>query len=187
VKPARKNGGDCNSRFVRYFAWETPFVKDSNSAHGSTAEQSVRRTVCKTKYALPNLFGRAEVVETAVKEYIPIQSAYVNLRKQTARISDALRSGKKDVLQPLLTGSWATQVNEGPTEYFEVFIKDKEETKHTQKLKRAYLSFMKTSKEGIQAHAEYCLDHPAFLPLQEVLEANFQSAKSALLPHLVAK
>jgi hypothetical protein len=182
VLPSTKGGKVVKSRFSEYFMYSTPFVQGSNQAHASESEQWLRRTIVKTEFALPNLFGRSRIMEMVQKEYNPIQVACFTLRDQTERIADL--AARKDLfnLQPVIWGSWATQVNAGPAVYIGLFLEKGEETKHTRKLKKVYAEFIHASYAGLQAHAPRT--DPTSVQMQSIMEENFRACKERLTPYL---
>jgi hypothetical protein len=183
VEPCNSKGQPVRERFSHFFTFSTPFVPGSKRAQGDTAEQCLRRTVCRTQFPLPNFLGRSVVVETTFKDLSPIQFAYVKLRSQTERIAEAA-AGDVHELQPLLAGTWAVQVNAGPREYINVFLKDAPETKYTMRLRQAYAAFMKASKEGLRAHGFFATANPQMQPIQTFMEASYQAFEEVVLPHM---
>jgi hypothetical protein len=183
VHPSTAAGRIIRARFAHHFVFPLPFVPGGKSAQGSAAEQRERRTVWTTRLPLPNFFGRSEVVKTKVRELLPIQVAYRKLREQADKIGQAVENGDVHELQLLLAGTWATQVNAGPVEYVNVFLKDKKSTEHTQKLLEAYAGFMNASKAGLQAHGAFAGVNHAFGPIQAYMEASFQATLEALEPY----
>jgi hypothetical protein len=183
VEPCNSKGQPVRERFSHFFTFSTPFVPGSKRAHGGAAEQCLRRAVYRTEFPLPNFLGRSAVVQTTFKDLSPIQFAYVNLMAQTERIAEAV-TGDVHELQPLLAGTWAVQVNAGPREYINVFLKDAPETKYTMRLRRAYAAFMIASKEGLRAHGFFATGNPKMQPIQTFMEASYQAFEEVLLPHM---
>jgi hypothetical protein len=183
VLPSTKGGKVVTTRFSQYFMFATPFVKGSNRAHAkSEGEQWLRRTIVKTAFALPNFFGRSEIVEILQKEYSPIQVACFNLRDQADRIAKLAAGKSLFQLQPVVIGSWSTQVNAGPAVYIGLFLEGAPETKETRKLKQAYADFVSASHAGLQAHA--ALADASWVQMQSIMESNFQAFKELLTPHI---
>jgi hypothetical protein len=183
VQPSTAAGRVIHARFAHHFVFQLPFVPGTKSPQGTAGEQRERRTVWTTQLPLPNFFGRSEVVATKVTELLPIQVAYRKLREQADKIEEAVENGDLHGLQPLLAGTWATQVNAGPVEYVNVFLKDKETTPHTKKLLEAYAGFMNASKVALQAHGAFARTNQAFGPIQAYMETSFQATLEALKPY----
>ena len=182
VEPFQK-GNQAVGRFSKQFCDKIPFVKGQKRAQGEIHEQWIRRELYETNYALPNIFGRAEIVSQSTKEYSPIQNAYTQLRQRYVKTKEALEMKNMESLLMIFKGTVCPEVNSGPERFIEVFLTSKEKTKHTQKLVQAIVMLVKQGKEALQVIADYCTQNPDYMPLQERLELGYESLRKAILPY----
>ena len=138
----------------------------------------------ETSTALPNIFGRAEIIKSTSKEYTPIQNHCRQLRLRFIKTKEALETQNIGNLQMLLKGTVSPEVNSGPQRLIEVFLSSGENTKDTEKLKRAIVMLIQQANVALHVNSEYCIDNPAYLPLHEQLESGYESLKNAILPYI---
>lgn len=182
VEPFRKDTQQVG-RFFKHFCDKIPFVKGEKRAHGEIHEQWIRRELYETNQALPNIFGRAEIISQTTKEYSPIQNAYTQLRQRYQKTQEALDMQNMDSLLMIFKGTVCPEVNSGPEKFIEVFLTSKEKTKYTAKLAQAIVMLVKQGKDALQVIANYCTQNPEYMPLQEMLELGYDSLKKAILSY----
>ncbi|OHT14381.1 hypothetical protein TRFO_15316 [Tritrichomonas foetus] len=175
------------SRNAHQFYYETPFLKDEKSnkkaAQGSVDKQWIRRTILSIDIDLPSLLVRAEVDPQKIieKEYEPIKVAYRQLRDRTGMLEKAFSTHDLMKTQQLLHGSLLVQVNEGPARIADVFLSNNISTA-AEKLRESFICFMRQVRKGVGIHAQYSSQNPEFMPLQEELEAGYETLKNKLAP-----
>ena len=182
VEPFQK-GHQHGLRFPNKFYTQIPFVKGQKKAQGDVDQQWIRRYLYETNMALPNIFGRAEVISCTEKEYAPIQYAYKQLQKRYAETKDALDHQNIAKLCMILKGTVCPEVNSGPKRFIEVFLSSQERTKHTDKLVHAIELLVQQAKTALKVIAEDCTVNTSYVGLYEQLERGHQELMEAIRPH----
>lgn len=195
VEPYIRGSKEKNSNNDNYtqFFYDTPFVKtDDNSsdigkAHQATMDkQWIRKTILTTEFELPSVLIRSEVNPSSIeeKDLEPIKVVCRQIRDRTKQLEKALESNDMMKTQQLLHGSLLVQVNEGPAKIADVFLGDetKNKSKAADKLREAFILFMRQLRKGVSVHGKLTTQNPEFQPLQDELEAGYESLKNKLSP-----
>ena len=183
VEAFHKKNQDEHGRFTKLFYTQMPFVKGQKKAHGDVDQQWIRRYLYETSMELPNIFGRAEVVNCVEKEYSPIQYATKQLRKRFVETKEALERQNIPKLRMILKGTVCPEVNSGPKRFIEVFLAKKERTKYTGKLIGAIEMLVEQAKVALQVIAEDCNVSSSYAGLYEQLERGYEDLRDTILTH----
>ncbi|KAK8893591.1 hypothetical protein M9Y10_022014 [Tritrichomonas musculus] len=193
-KDKGKNGAEkVKTDLYTHFFYDTPFVKsDDNSADTGKAHQAtmdkqwIRKTILPTNFELPSLLIRSEVNPSLIveKDSEPIKVVCKQIRDRTKQLEKAIESNDMMKTQQLLHGSLLVQVNEGPARIADVFLGDetKNKSKGADNLRDAFILFMRQLRKGVSVHEQLTAQNPEFQPLQEELEAGYESLKNKLAP-----
>lgn len=119
----RKTEFDMNHNVGR-FALEQPFVP-GGGAYGQTAKQWKRRLVYKCTSTFPHLSPRLLVVDVDERQLSPLACAIETIAGRADQLLEEVQATVPDVkqLQLLLQGSVLLQVNAGPLEIANVFLR----------------------------------------------------------------
>jgi uncharacterized membrane protein YgcG len=119
----RKTEFDMNHNVGR-FALEQPFVP-GGGAYGQTSKQWKRRLVYKCTSTFPHLSPRLLVVDVDERQLSPLACAIETIAGRADQLSEEVAAPVPDVkqLQLLLQGSVLLQVNAGPLEIANVFLR----------------------------------------------------------------
>eukprot|EP00033_Pygsuia_biforma_P004059 GCRY01004447.1.p1 GENE.GCRY01004447.1~~GCRY01004447.1.p1 ORF type:complete len:2087 (+),score=633.84 GCRY01004447.1:217-6477(+) len=104
------------------FVFESPYTK-TGEGHGTTAEQWKRRTILTTALALPGPLVRVRVHRTDTIDLSPIEAAIEQMENRNLEMRAILRQPSAKTLQQVLQGSILLQVNAGPLEICESFLR----------------------------------------------------------------
>jgi hypothetical protein len=181
-KWARETSYDMTHR-IKTFYFDTPFTKGSDKAQGSLDQQWIRRTLMTVEHTMPFIVKFAPVLpqNITVKEFIPIRVTYRMLRDRVAMLNRAITASAYSQIQQLLHGSLLVQVNEGPSKMAEVFLAGQDvDARYAEKLRSAFRKFLVVNKEGLRVHAKWVSENTAFKPLQDELEAGYESLEEKL-------
>eukprot|EP01135_Chromosphaera_perkinsii_P006340 Nk52_evm69s485 gene=Nk52_evmTU69s485 len=119
----RQSAFDKSTNLSR-FVFETPYTA-SGKSHGKVNEQHKRVTVLSTEYAFPYVKTRLPVVSVETFDLTPLEVSIEAIKHKAEELKSAT-SGKpinKKMLQMVLQGCVSAQVNQGPLEIANVFLK----------------------------------------------------------------
>jgi hypothetical protein len=171
---------------IKTFYFDTPFTKGSSKAQGDLDQQWIRRTFLSVDNFMPTISKMALIRPENIteKEFMPVRVAARQLQSRVDMMAKAVSSGDNRQIQQLLHGSLLVQVNEGPSKMAEVFLatesEDREYRKYAEKLRDAFRSFLTINKRGLDKHALYVREVPAFRVLQDELESGYLSLEEKL-------
>eukprot|EP01099_Mayorella_cantabrigiensis_P008574 TRINITY_DN8081_c0_g1_i1.p1 TRINITY_DN8081_c0_g1~~TRINITY_DN8081_c0_g1_i1.p1 ORF type:complete len:395 (-),score=74.81 TRINITY_DN8081_c0_g1_i1:416-1546(-) len=108
------------------FIFETPFTKSGKAQSNDMSEQYRRRTILKTKQKFPGVTKRSLVIDRKTIELTPIEVA-IDLLQNRNKVAkqECEEPINLKTLQQVLQGSVLAQVNAGPLEIANVFLKKK--------------------------------------------------------------
>ncbi|KAI6662013.1 Dedicator of cytokinesis protein 9 isoform X26 [Oopsacas minuta] len=188
----RENKEERLTKFERennlsHFFFQTPFTK-SGRPHGSADSQYMLITILRTRNVFPYIKRRIEVIDSETIEQTPIEVAISALKNKTSDLDKMIRCDPPDLnlLELTLQGCVGTTVNEGPLEYYRVFLSAdkvrKQAVNHVESLKNAFKYFIQSSFHALELVSltlgETRLDY------QEQLSGNYQELVDTLEPIL---
>ena len=173
---------------LSHFFFDTPFTK-TGRPHGSVDSQYMLVTILRTRNVFPYLKRRIEVIDSETVELSPIEVAVSALKKRTAELDKVIRCDPPDfnLLELTLQGSVGTTVNEGPLEYYRVFLSPdkirKQAVNHVETLKVAFKHFIQSSFHALELVSRILGE--TRIDYQEQLFANYQELVDTLDPILI--
>jgi hypothetical protein len=168
---------------LKTFYFDTPFTKGSDKAQGALDQQWIRRTLMTVEKSMPSILKFAPVLaeNITIKDFMPIRVTFRMLRERVAMLDRAIAAMDYRQIQQLLHGSLLVQVNEGPSKMAEVFLDGQDvDPKYAAKLRECFRQFLVVNKNGLEAHSKWVSENTAFRPLQEELEAGYESLRDKL-------
>ena len=188
----RENKEERQTKFEKennlsHFFFQTPFTK-SGRPHGSADTQYMLVTILRTRQVFPYIKRRIEVMDSETIEQTPIEVAISALRNKTSDLEKVIRCEPPDLnlLELTIQGCVGTTVNEGPLEYYRVFLSEerarKQAVNHIESLKNAFRSFIQSSYHALELVSRILGE--TRLDYQEQLSANYQELVDTLEPIL---
>jgi len=109
---------------VDEFLFETAFSEEGKTITDDLASQMKKKTIYKTKFPLPYVENRVEVIQITETVLSPIENAIELITQQTAKVQLQLEAvpTRLNPLQQTLQGSVVPMVNPGPIRVCETFL-----------------------------------------------------------------
>lgn len=169
------------------FMYETPYTLSGN-AHGSVAEQYKRRTILTTDGTFPSCKARLLVKSKREIELTPLEVSITAISDRCNQLKNASESIPLNAkqLQLILQGTVRLQVNSGPMEIANAFLKSEVIGKYPldriQVLANQFSTFIEACSVALCKNKEVIGADQ--LEYHEDLEEGFLDLKQKLTPYL---
>ena len=155
-----------------------------NIENSKQSEKWLHREILGVKKPMPTFLIRQVVLigDMITKEYQPIRVAYRNFSSLIEEIKSAVDVKDHIVLQNLLQKSLLKVSSYSPTNIGRDFLeKSDHKDKYDIKLRKSMKDFIEVCERGLLTHANWVVNNPKYIPIQNELESSYQSIKDLLI------
>ncbi|KAI9144507.1 hypothetical protein BKA69DRAFT_1122349 [Paraphysoderma sedebokerense] len=176
---------------LKRFVLQTPYTK-SGKAHGTVANQYIRKTIITVEKPFPYLKKRLLVVQSDDIELTPLEVSLEAIQTRCAKLREVIDAKPTNVknLQMVLSGSVRTQVNSGPMEIANTFLNEDSlatldiqySPKQVEILRTAFKTFLRLCSVGLTLNRR--LIGSDQVEYQEDMEEGYHQIQNKLRPLL---